>query len=478
MSAAPDASSILSCDEWVGGDVPSVRLPLVGTVSAESILPLASRAAFVLLLAAAGTLLVHPGDLAAGLEDVQAYRVLLAGCILTSLPALAGQLRMASVRGNAITCLVLLTVVAAGAPYLAGGDRREAWRAVDAVGKVSLLYLLVVGVVNSVPRLRAMLAAVAAFVLCMTAVALLQYHGVVHLPGLAHVERHAVDATTDRTTVVVRLCGIGLFNDPNDLSLVLVVSVAACAYFLAAPRRRPGERPALAGCVGLLLYALYLTHSRGGAIAAVSGLLVYLYARASRRDALALTCLVVPLLTVAMLARPATAVLADTGDTFQTRLELWSGTFDAFRSAPLLGIGQGRLVDVIGEVAHNSFLHAYAEMGLLGGTAFIGTFYLALRGLWRAAPADPELARLRPYLLAALASYAAGLLSLSRCYHAPTQLMIAITTAYLLLASRGGAPVAVPPMDGPCLRRISMVGLLFLAASYAFLRLMLQRGAP
>ena len=57
-------------------------------------------------------------------------------------------------------------------------------------------------------------------------------------------------------------------------------------------------------------------------------------------------------------------------------------------------------------------------MGLLGGTAFLGTFYLVLRGLCAAAPEDPELARMRPYVLALIAAYAAGLLSLSRCYHA------------------------------------------------------------
>jgi hypothetical protein len=55
--------------------------------------------------------------------------------------------------------------------------------------------------------------------------------------------------------------------------------------------------------------------------------------------------------------------------------------------------------------------------------------------------------------------------------------MIGITTAYLVLASRGGGPVVVPTIEGRCLRRISFVGLLFLAASYAFLRVMLQRGA-
>jgi hypothetical protein len=78
-------------------------------------------------------------------------------------------------------------------------------------------------------------------------------------------------------------------------------------------------------------------------------------------------------------------------------------------------------------------------------------------------------------MLAVIAAYAAGLLSLSRCYHAPTQLIIAIATAYLVLSARSGS-LTIPPMNGSTLRRITGVGMLFLAATYIFLRLMLQRG--
>jgi len=165
--------------------------------------------------------------------------------------------------------------------------------------------------------------------------------------------------------------------------------------------------------------------------------------------------------------------LDDPEDTFQTRLELWNHALDAFRSAPLLGIGQGKLVDQIGQVAHNSFLHAFAETGLLGGTAFIGSFYLVLRGLWRAAPANAGLARMRPYVLALTVGYAAGLVSLSRCYTVPTQLVLALGTVFLVLASRDG-PVVMPALEWPCIRRVTIVGLAFLAAVYVFVRVMLN----
>jgi NADH:ubiquinone oxidoreductase subunit 6 (subunit J) len=475
MTSSSIPSSILPSREWVAHD-PVLWLPFIGTVSVEALSRFASRVAFILLLAAAGTLLVHPGDLVPGLEDLPVYQVLVTCCLMAALPGVIAQLSFESLRANAVTCLVLLLVATAALSHLARGSLYDARQAAMFVGKVSLLYLLVVSLVNSPARLRITLAAVAAFVLGMTLLAVFQYHDVLHLQGLAHVERHAIDSATDEVTVLVRLCGIGLFNDPNDLSLVLVISIVVCGYFLNDRRLRRGTRSFLLAPVSLFCYALYLTHSRGGMVSALVGLMVFVAARYGKRNALALACLLLPVLVAASWGRTAAVSLEDPEDTFQTRLELWSGSFDALRSAPLVGIGQGRLMDEIGQVAHNSYLHAFAEMGLIGGTAFIGTFYLILRGLWRAQPEDSELARMRPYVLALMASYAAGLMSLSRCYHAPTLLVIAIATAYLALASRGG-PAVVPRFDGACVRRITGFGLLFLAVTYAFLRLMLQRGA-
>lgn len=475
MTSSWAPSSILSTEPWVAEpDAPS--MPLFGAVTVEGVRRFFSRIGFFLLLAATGTLLVHPSEFVAGLEDWPIYQTLIAGCLLASLPWVVAQLRFDALRANAVTCLVLLLVVTAALSHVARGNLYDARQSTAVVGKVAVLYLLVVSLLDSPARLRITLAAVAAFVLGVTVLALLDYHALVNLQAIAHVERHAIDSATENVTVLVRLCGIGLFNDPNDLSLVLVISIIVCGYFLNDSRLGRCTRVLVLAPLLLFIYALYLTHSRGGMLSALAGLLVFVSARYGRRNGLALACLLLPLLVAASWGRPDGVSLDDPEDTFQTRLELWSGSLQALRSTPLFGIGQGRLVDEIGQVAHNSFLHAFAEMGLLGGIIFLGTFCLILGGLRRAEPDDPELSRMRPYLLAVVSSYAAGLLSLSRCYHAPTLLVLGIATSYLALASRHG-PAALPRIDGPCVRRITGFGLLFLAVTYVFVRVMLQRGA-
>ena len=105
-------------------------------VSVEALRKFVSRIAFILLLAAAGTLLVHPGDLVPGFEDLPIYQVLVTSCLLASLPLIVAQLRMDALRANAITCLMLLLVVAAAVSHVARGNLYDARMAAEAVAKV------------------------------------------------------------------------------------------------------------------------------------------------------------------------------------------------------------------------------------------------------------------------------------------------------------------------------------------------------
>ena len=65
-----------------------------------------------------------------------------------------------------------------------------------------------------------------------------------------------------------------------------------------------------------------------------------------------------------------------------------------------------------------------------------------------------RLIRLRPYLLVAVAGYAAAMLSLSRCYIVPTALMLALATAYRNVRGAGRCGmVSLRSGDGVSARR-------------------------
>jgi O-antigen ligase len=381
------------------------------------------------------------------------------------------QLAPRALQANAITSLLLLLIPLAMLSHLSNANTYSARFCGWELAKTSMFFLLVIGLVNSRPKLVVLLTAVTVFIFVAAVLALLQYYNVLQLAAITSLRQNAIDSDTHKTVQLTRLCGTGLFNDPNDFSLMLSAGIIVCCAVGLETRRWALLMIPLA----LFGYALLLTQSRGGLMAAIAGVLVLLGARFGWKNGLVLLCLMMPLIAVLNLGRQARIDLDNPENTFQTRLELWSESFDALRSAPLLGIGSGKLVDDIGHVAHNSYLHAYAEMGILGGTAFFGTFYLVLRALRKASPSDFNLARLRPCILGLTVSYGVGLLSLSRCYTVPTQLMLAIATVYLALASRSG-PVVLPKLDGACIRRITGMGVVFLSITYVFMRLMLQRG--
>jgi O-antigen ligase len=165
-------------------------------------------------------------------------------------------------------------------------------------------------------------------------------------------------------------------------------------------------------------------------------------------------------------------------DTGQDRIQLWARGFTMLKRSPIFGIGYGRYADEMGLVAHNSYVHAFTELGLLGGTLFVGAFYYAMSTLHRLGPsqdmiADRELARLRPYLLAIVAAYGAGMLTISRNYIVPTYMVIGLVTIYLRLVA-ANVPEAIPQFDVRLVQRFAVIGAAFLFAAEAFVRVFLR----
>jgi putative inorganic carbon (hco3(-)) transporter len=78
-------------------------------------------------------------------------------------------------------------------------------------------------------------------------------------------------------------------------------------------------------------------------------------------------------------------------------------------------------------------------MGLFGGTLFLGAFYLAATGPWRAnkdgaLDDSPNLKRMYPYVIAMVVAYAAGCYSLTRNFVVPTYLVLGLATAFMSMA--------------------------------------------
>lgn len=412
---------------------------------------------FALFLVVNAMLFVRPAEFHPALFGMPAYEVCILACLAFSYPAVVDRLSFRALIESPLNACVAGMLAAIILSHLANGELAAAWEYGVEFVKLLLYFFLLVSVVDTPARLERFLSAIGVFAALITALAVLHYHKLVIVPAIQLLET-GLDDTGRLDRMVARLGSTGLFQDPNDMSLMIVMATIACLYQILERRRFIWAAPLV-----LFGHALMLTHSRGGFLGLVAALAVLLVARYGRQ-ALPLGLIVLPVVIALFAGRQTSISLKD--GTGQTRVQLWREGMTLFIRHPVFGIGSDRYDEYVGHVAHNSFIHCFTELGLFGGTLFLGAFYLAFWSLVRLGdrrlpPVSPELKRLRPYLLAIVAGYSTGLMSLSNPYTIPTYTVLGLSSVYVALVEREyGVPVA--RLDGRLLRRLATVSVIFL----------------
>jgi hypothetical protein len=435
-------------------------------------------------------LFIRPSEFVAGLHAVELYRYAILACLVISLPVVLEQFlrRFAGVPPIAGCVLGLFPAIVLSNAI--GGNADMLLANGIEFFKILVYFLLLLALITSTAHLRRFLFWFSVFTACLALVAVLRFHADLALPQPTEqtepdaapkphgtfVVSHVRDRETGAQIAVQRMCGTGIFNDPNDLATVLVCALPLCLYWFTDPSRRP-YRPLWMGAMLLCGYALLMTQSRGGLIALLAGLLAFLHVRFGGRQTFMLGMVALPGLLLLFAGRMTTVSTSE--GTAQSRIQLWGEYLRYFQTAPLFGIGMGNHGVVSRHVAHNSFIHCYTELGLGGGTLLVGAFYFALRGLYRLRPSrdlesapalDPELRRLYPYLLAMVSAYFVGSSFLTLSYVVPTYMVLALATVYLRLHAREESVLALD-WNRLILPRLAGVSFAFLCASYTFVKL-------
>ena len=424
--ARSELSSPLSPDYSLAADPPRCRL------------------GFALFILVNAVLFVRPAELLPAIENWPIYEVLILACLFSSIPAVLQQLTWRSLSRNPITVCVIGLLAAV---FLSHASHRDFWSArMGAIMflKIVIYYLLLVGLVDSPKRLRLFIGVLFAFILTTAALALLNHHGTIDVPALSELEEgYGDDPITGEPNFIYRLRAMGIFNDPNDFALILNAAIFIGLHYLISQRRWL-LKLAWAVPVVPLAYALYLTQSRGGFLSLLVGLVVLLFTRVRWKRAILICAVLLPAIFAGAGGRLTNINLENNNDTAQGRVQLWRDCLVEFHGVPFFGLGEGTLWDQIGHVAHNSYVHSYAELGFFGGTLFCGAFYLAVTGVRRLKaagdePASDELRSLRLCLLPVLAAYLMGLYSLSRTYGNSTYVVLGLAGALVAIAA-GGLP--------------------------------------
>jgi hypothetical protein len=323
---------------------------------------------FYLFILANALLFIRPSELIAELAAVELYRWFILACLAVSLPAVLEQI---SLRYPGVPPVVSCVVLLLPAVFLSGfyhGNFDLIQDTVSEFVKIIIYFLLLISLVTDIGRLRQFLHWIAVFSAAVTLIAVLRYHADITLPapppkanpGIKSVMNgtFVVDKTLDTHTGelvdVQRMCGTGIFNDPNDLALVLVAAIPMCLYWLTDPTKK-AMRPLWFVLLLFLGYALMLTHSRGGFLALMAGLLTLFYLKFGGKKTILLALVCLPPL-LAVFAGRMTTISTDEG-TGQTRIQLWSDGLTLLLSSPVIGIGMDNYRQFSSHVAHQSFIH-------------------------------------------------------------------------------------------------------------------------
>jgi O-antigen ligase len=311
-------------------------------------------------------------------------------------------------------------------------------RAILDLALLAIYLMAMLTIVDTPKRLDKLLTVMAGSASMLVLLCMLDFWGVLEFESINKLKQYTegVDAT-GKPIYIFRLQGTGLFLDPNDLSQLIGMSGVIFAYFFS--RKENGSSRFLwAIPLALMALALVMTQSRGGLLAVGASIMTIVAIHYGRRACIAAALAgVTGLLVVG--GRQASVDLS--GSTGGARLALWRDGFVSIAGKDaIFGIGYGMYDEVAGQMAHNSFVHAYVESGLVGGTFFFGMFFFAILSIIRMKSAGIDrlpdnLRQFHPYCAALVVGYCVGLCSLSRNYVIPTYQILGVAAVYVNLVS-------------------------------------------
>ncbi|HWG41386.1 MAG TPA: O-antigen ligase family protein [Gemmataceae bacterium] len=450
--------------------------PPQGAYAPRSGLPAPYGLGFALFLVLNSVLFVRPAEIVPALLGLEIYLVCILACMLFSFPAILEQLLPRSLETRPITVFVLGLLLAVVLSHLSHFRFAEAIRDGWDFFKMILYFLLLVGLVSTPGRLRAFLLCFVLFAAVVAGLAVLQYHEIIKLPNLNPTKDNMANAATGQETVIYRLKGTGPFQDPNDLSILMVICILQTLYWLT-DRRSGLLRLVMLGPLLLFAYALARTQSRGGMLALLAGLGVFMRMRFGWVQSLLIGAVLMPGLLLVFAGRQTN--LSTASGTGQERIQIWSDGLVLFREAPLFGVGRDEIGKSIGHVAHNSYLQAFVELGLLGGFFYVSAFALALESFYRLSAGgrcilDPELRRLYPYLFGMITAYAVGMMSLTLNFIIATYVMLGLAIVYRRMTITS-PPAPALRCDAALIVRLGGLSIAVLIGFSLFVRIFLVR---
>jgi hypothetical protein len=413
---------------------------------------------------------IRPNDLIPAVASIPFYLIAIVPCIIISWPKIAPQLSIQGLQERPVLVFGIGILLVALISSFAHGQIEEGLNFAFEFPKMLVFFLLLLANVDSPGRLRLFLGSIVAIIALPTLLVMLNYYAVVHIA--------AFDTKFAEVGGLRRMSGAGNFGDPNDICEILNCATICALCGLFNPR---------GGCIRIIWvlplvffgHALALTQSRGGFIAAAVGLMALLRSRFRGVKSIVIAVMGLALMFTVFAGRQTTVDLSE--GTGQGRIQLWATGFQLLQKSPInpfIGTGFGKMATTTGHVAHNAFVQTYTELGFAGGTLLFGQYFYCLTNMIKLGSSgvtlpDPTMRQLRPFVFAALASFATSEMSLTNPTSLIAYTILGQASAFIRMANPQ-PPLRSLVLSSSLVGRIVLFSALFMASLYVFTSLMVR----
>lgn len=405
--------------------------------------------------------IIRPQDFVPGLEGTRLVLylmvILLTGLLFSTIEKKLFRSPQDKFVGLFLGAIVLSTFAIFWLSYMMG-------TAIETL-KIGLIYYFIIVVIDNEDRFKTVTWTMVVLMTIVGLMGVLQYHGY-DLTGAGM--GFAVDKG------VWQIKGIGNFDNPNDLaySVVFVVPFSLGLLFQAKGFL---NRFVAITTLGISLYCIYLTRSRGGQIAFGACLMTWLYFWTPSRKWKRRMLIVAAIGLFAIFSVRTAGYREDASA--MGRIEAWSDGWQLLKNHPIIGAGKDQFREYHERDSHSSYVRAGAELGLIGLYAFVGILYYSGLTLFEV-QRSPKNIRWRMYyagFASFLSSYVVASIFSTRTYDLIFLLCVALISVLGGLSLKGTDVISAEGVlfrDEGIIRNKNVFGLTIavLIAWYLFLR--------
>ncbi|UCF06436.1 MAG: O-antigen ligase family protein [bacterium] len=286
-----------------------------------------------------------------------------------------------------------------------------------------LMFFMIINLITDMNQLKKTFYLLLFMTLFISLNGILQYH-------------RGLDIAGRTTTVDGRIRWVGIFDDPNDLGLTILVFMPFALLKLLERYKPLLLRILWILILGALLYALYLTNSRGTFI----GLLVVLFYFLIKRLGVIRGGLIGIALTAGLyLIGPSRLEDINVREASASgRIDAWITGLRLTIRRPILGVGYGRFTEFHHLTAHNSVVLCMTELGLVGLFVWLSMIVTSFREMIVAEKytQGTELSGYAETLQMTIVGFMAAAFFLSRTYNEIIYIIIALCTLFSYFTRR------------------------------------------